>query len=119
MTGVFLMDEAGEVLVPELKFAVISVAGSSTDSALVSGVAGKRIRVVSYELVATAATTVLFESGTTTALSGTMSLAINDAIDFAGSSDAPAFETVAGEDLVVTTGAGAIEGHLAYVEVAG
>ncbi len=112
------MDERGEFFVPALKFAVVSVAGSSTDSVLVSGVAGKKIRVVSYELVASAGTTVLFESGTTTALSGTMSLAANGTIDFAGSADAPGFETIAGENLVVTTGTGAIEGHLCYVEVA-
>ncbi len=113
------MDERGEFLVPELRFASISAAAAQTDSVLVTAVTGKKIRVVSYFFTISAAGTVLIESGTTTALSGTMDFGANGSASFAGSSDAPAFETVAGEDLVMTTvGAGAnVEGHLCYVEI--
>ena len=115
MTQVQLASEAGEHLVPELRFAAISVAASQTDSVLVTGVSGNKVRVLSYMFVASAGTTALFESGTTTALSGTVSLAANGVASFGGAAHAPAFETVSGENLVVTTGGGAIEGHLCYV----
>lgn len=119
MTGIFLIDQRGEVFVPELKFAAISVAAAQTDSVLVTAVIGKKIRVISYFFTVGATGTVLIESGTTTALSGTMDFGANGAASFAGSADAPAFETVAGENLVMTTvGAGAnVEGHLCYVEI--
>ncbi len=114
------MDERGEFLVPSLKFAVISVAAAQTDSVLVSAVTGAKIRVVSYFFTVGATGTVKIESGTTGALTGTMDFGANGSASFAGSADAPAFETVAGENLVMTTvGAGAnVEGHLCYVEIA-
>lgn len=101
MTGIFLIDQRGEVLVPELKFKVVSVAADQTDSVLVTGVSGKKIRVVSYFFTIGASGTVILESGTTTALTGTMDFGANGVASFAGSSDAPAFESLAGENLVM------------------
>lgn len=119
MTGISLMDERGEFLIPELKFKVVSVAADQTDSVLISGVSGKKLRVVSFFFTVGATGTVILESGTTTALTGTMDFGAKGVASFAGSSDAPAFETIAGENLVMTTvGAGAnVEGHLCFLEI--
>lgn len=107
-----------------IKFAPISVAAVQTDDVLVAGVAGKRIRVISYSFTVggAAAVTILFESGTTTALTGTLDVpatAVDRLLTYEGGVYAPAFETLIGEDLVVTnTGAGGtLEGHLTYQEV--
>ena len=104
-----------------IKYATISVAADQTDTILVTGVTGKRIRVIAYHLTAGAACTMLIESGTTTALTGTMDLTANGdlSVSYAGGVMAPAFETVIGENLVLTNvGAGGnIEGWLAYQEV--
>jgi hypothetical protein len=54
---------------------------SSGDNTIVAAVAGKRIRVISYTIVAAGAVTVRFESGASgTALTGQMSLAANGGV---------------------------------------
>ena len=128
MTGVSLFDERGEQLIPSpgLQFAVISVAAAQTDSELVAAVTGAKIRVLGFFLTVggTAAVTVLFESGTATAISGVMdvgSTAVERQLSYAGSSNSPAFETALGAALTVTNvgAGGTLRGFLAYVEVAG
>lgn len=103
----------------DIKFAVINVAAVSTDAVLVAAVTGKRIRVISYLIEMTAAGTALFESGTATALTGTLEFTADVPVSFAGGIYAPAFETATGASLTLTTtGAGAAAvGHLAYIEI--
>jgi hypothetical protein len=93
---------------------------SAGDNTVVAAVAGKKIRVLAYVLVVSAAVTVKFMSdvgGTAAALSGAMSLAANSGV---GASFVPAghVEAVAGKALNFYLG-GAIQvsGHLVYVEV--
>ncbi len=104
-----------------IKTAVISVAAVQTDAEVVAAVTGKRIRVLSYLFtVGATGATVLFESGTATALTGTMDFDTSDLVaHYAGGVYAPAFETAIGEALTLTnTGALAnVEGHLTYQEV--
>jgi hypothetical protein len=119
MTKVTLADERGEILAPALKFALLDVAAAQTDAVVVAAVTGKKIRVLNYAFTIGAAGTVLFESGTATALTGVMNFAAAETVSFEGSADSPAFETAAGAALTLTnTGAGAdVRGHLCYVEI--
>lgn len=99
------------------KFAIISGA-SSGNNTLVAAVTGKKIRVLSYALVAAGAVTVRFESGADgTALSGVMSLAANGGLACAFN-EGGWFETAAGVLLNMELG-GAVQvsGHLTYIEV--
>lgn len=97
-----------------VKFASISTASSGYTS-LVSAVTGKKIRVLSYAIVATAAVTAGFASAST-AITGAMSLAANGGV----SAQAPQglFETASNTALRLNLG-GAVQvsGHLSYVEV--
>lgn len=100
-----------------IKFAPISAA-SSGDNTLVAAVAGKKIRVIFYTMIAAAAVDVRFESGAGgTALTGVMNLPA------AGNGAAPScgiygcFETAAGALLnLELSGAVSVGGHLTYVE---
>jgi hypothetical protein len=98
----------------QIKFASISLAATGT---LVPAVTGKKIRVISYVIVAASAVSVNFENGTTN-ISGVMDLAANSGIDYVGSRDAPAFETSSAALLGLTlSGAVQVSGHLTYVEI--
>lgn len=101
----------------EIKYAVIDHAGSG-DNTLVAAVTGKRIRVLSYALVAAAAVTVRFESGASgTALTGQMSLAANGGVS-AAFNEGGWFQTAAGSLLNLELGgAVSVDGHLSYIEV--
>lgn len=103
------------------KFAKANVAASQTDSNIVTAVASKKIRVLSFRLHAGAtATNVTFNSkpaGAGTAISELFACAINGG-RAEGFSPVGHFETVSGEGLAVTTGAGATTGiGVVYVEV--
>lgn len=93
------------------------VASASGASQVVAGVAGKRIRVLGYTLVAAAAVTAKFQSNATD-LTGALPLAANGGVSAASGPDVPSFETAAGETLNVNLG-GAVQvgGHLTYMEV--
>lgn len=96
------------------KYADIDVA-SAGDNTIVAAVTGKKIRVLQYALVVSAATTVIWKSGTT-AITGDMSFAANGGIS---SSFSPSglFETAAGEALVLYLSASnPVSGHLVYAE---
>ena len=97
-----------------IQFAAINVAA---DGELVAAVSGKKIRVISYLIVAAAAETVTFESDGTP-ISGVIPLSANGGVSYAGGLEAPAFETAAGESLDIDLGATeSVDGHLAYVLV--
>ena len=98
----------------ELRFAKISLTATGD---LVAADAKRKIRVLSYMLVCSAALTVNFESATTD-ISGPMELAANGGVSFGGSLGGPAFETARGEKLALTiAGSGNVRGHLCYVLV--
>lgn len=95
-------------------FAKASVAASQTDSAVVSAVAGRKIRVLAFLLNQgdTTASTVTFNTkpaGSGTAISVAFKAAANGVVA-APLSPGGWFETNAGEGLSVTTGAGSTTG---------
>ena len=110
----YIVNDDGTILTP--KRAVIS-ASSSGVNALISAVAGKKIRVLSLVLMANAAVNVKFQSHTTpTDLTGLFYLAANGGFSV-GFSPLGHFETVAGEQLDINlSGAVAVGGCLTYVE---
>lgn len=103
------------------KFAFANVAASTTDGSIVAAVASKKIRVLDYKIMAGGtATNVTFNSKPGTAgvaISMLHACAANGGIA-PGFSPVGHFETVAGEGLTVTTGAGSTVGvQVVYVEV--
>jgi hypothetical protein len=97
-------------------FAAIAVSASG-DNAVVSAVAGKKIRVVKYTLSAAGSVVVKFRSGSSADLTGPFALATFGGL---GGSYCPLglFETAAGESLVINlSGAVSVAGHLTYIEV--
>ncbi len=109
-----------------MAFAKIDAA-SSGDNTLVTGVAGYKIRVVGYTLVAAGTTTVAFQSGAGgTALTGAMPLVANTGVSAAtgapegeGGSNNGLFETASGALLNLRLSqAIQVSGHLSYVLVA-
>lgn len=110
------MASANSGLKQEIKYAVIDHA-TSGDNTLVAAVTGKKIRVLSYTLVAAAAVTVRFESGASgTALTGQMSLAANGGVSCAFNPGGW-FETAAGQLLnLELSAAQSVDGHLSYIE---
>lgn len=99
------------------KFKVIN-ATTNGDNTIVAAVAAKKIRVLSYSLVADAAVGVAFEDGAGgTELSGQMAFAANGGISVPFS-PVGHFETTANTLLNIETDAVAnVRGHLCYVEV--
>lgn len=104
-------------IVQEKKFAVIN-GDNTTAVQIVALVTGKKIRVLSYVLSVSAATTMIFQSA---------SAAKTGAIHFVGTALVPYssgfspvghFETVAGEALNLKSSANvSFDGHLVYIEV--
>ena len=99
------------------KFATIT-ASSSGASTLVAAVTSKKIRVISYVVVASAAVNIKFQSHVTpTDKTGLLYLAANGGVSGAYAPTGH-FETIAGEALDINlSGAVAVGGHLTYVEV--
>lgn len=99
------------------KFAVISGATSGNNT-LVAAVTSKKIRVLSYTIVAAGDVDVRFEDGAGgTALTGVMSLTTNSGVSVAFS-PVGHFETTANTLLNMELSAAVqVSGHLAYVEV--
>jgi hypothetical protein len=93
---------------------------SSGDNLLSISATGKKIRVVQAVLVAAAAVTAEFCSGagTTTALSGAMSLAANGGFVLPMNPHGWFADTTAGDDLnLVLGGAVYLDGAIKYVEI--
>lgn len=98
-----------------------NIAASQTDSVLVAGVATKKLRVISVVMVAGAtATTCVFNSkpaGASAPISCVFANGANSGAVLGRNTDGW-FETVAGEALTVTTGAGSATGIMVnYQEV--
>lgn len=92
-------------------------ADADGDNVILAGVPGKVIRVVGYDLTSTnaaAAIAVVKSSGG--GVLAELQFAVNGGSSYAGSADSPAFDTVAGEGLVISCAvAQDVNGHLAYV----
>jgi hypothetical protein len=99
------------------KFAVI-VASASGATQVVAAVTSKKIRVLGYVLVASAAVNAKFQSHVTpTDKTGLLYLGANGGVS-APFSPVGQFETVAGEALDINLSGGvAVGGHLTYIEV--
>lgn len=105
------MSNAGTIVTP--KFASISTS-SSGNTSLVTADATRKIRVLSYVLVAASANAVKFQSATTD-LCGAMSLAANGGVA-APFNPAGHFETAANQALNINLGSAlGVQGHLTYV----
>lgn len=106
MSGV-IYDEAGAPCA--VRRALLNVAASATDTSLVAAVAGHVIRVISvYALAGGTATNLTFNSAST-AISALLANDANGGEVLPRNVDGW-FQTVAGEALTVTTGAGATTG---------
>lgn len=99
------------------KFAFANITASQTDASVVALVATKKIRVLALAVLAGGtATTIIFQSNATVK-SATFANGINTPLVLPYN-PVGWFETVAGEALKVTTGAGSTTGiHVVYVEV--
>ena len=94
--------------------AAISTAASG-DTTLVAAVPGKKIKVIGYALVSTAANSIKFKSGAGTDLTGAMALAANGGISSPSDKNTVEFETAAGQALVINLSAATqVSGHLVY-----
>ena len=99
----------------EVLFAVIN-AGSSGDNPIVTGVAGKSVRLLSYVLVATAAVNCEWQDGGGATLSGAMNFAANGGVSAA--SPTGLLMTTDGDHLVLNLSAAtAVDGHISYILV--
>lgn len=119
VSGGIVDTASGTVVTP--KYAFANVAAATTDGAVVAAVAGKKIRVLGVVFVAGAtATTLTFTSKPAGAGSAKSCLFANAANGGASLpvNDQGWFETVAGEGLSATTGAGSTTGvQVVYIEV--
>lgn len=95
-------------------FAIISASSSSTIT-IQAAEASARMRVLSYVLVAKATTSVDFRSSTTP-LTGMMEFDSKSGVS-SGLNQYGHFQTATGQPLIITTGAGAVAGHITYVKV--
>jgi hypothetical protein len=100
-----------------VKYATISASTAGDNTLLAAQGPGKKIRVVSYVFVASAATTVQFESSTSGPdLTGAMSIAANGGVS-AAHNEYGWFETDADALLNVKLSADGIDGHFSYVVI--
>lgn len=101
-------------------YAIATVAGSQTDSNVVTAVTGSKIRVLSYAVscVTTGVSTIVFNSkpaGAGTAISQTVNLAANGNVAEADNNGL--FQTVVSEGLTVTTGTNQVSVRVTYILV--
>lgn len=102
-----------------MKYAVVNASASGSNT-VVAAVANKRIRVLSYVIIASGAVTVTWQSAST-AISGPMALAANGGAAPSAGQSVPAgligqFETNQGEALVVNLGSAiSVGGHITYI----
>jgi hypothetical protein len=98
-----------------VKFAPI-VASASGNTAVVAAVTGKRIRVLSYSLIAAGTASVKFQSATTD-ITGTYPLVANTGLSDNGG-EAGVFQTGVAETLHINLSAAvAVGGRVTYIEV--
>ena len=99
-----------------IKYAVIEQAAAGTNT-IVSAVASKKIRVISWVLSLSVAGTAKFLNTGGAALTGVMLVGTTPAT-CAGSVYGPLFETTPGVGLDITSVTGSAHGHLTYQEIA-
>lgn len=100
----------------EKQFARIDADADGANT-VVAAVSAKKIRVLGFALTVSAAANPLAIKSDTTVLAE-FDLGANGGIAYPGGDDAPAFETVAGEALVITNPVGVnTNGFLVYREV--
>lgn len=100
----------------ELKYAVVNTASSGANT-IVAAVTGKRIKVVSYVLIAVTAVTVEWRSGTSAnSIMGAASLGATGGVAALGDPTTPLFECASGALLGLQLG-GAVQvsGHVCYI----
>lgn len=92
---------------------------ADSDNTAVAAVAGKKIRVVSYQLNnVTTAGVVTVKDGTGGSTIGVLTFTLGQAQSFGGGLEGPAFETSAGNALVLSNATNVdTTGHLTYVLV--
>ena len=105
------------------KYAAIS-ASASGDNTIVAAVAGQKIVLLSYLVIAAGDVSITWKSGASTSLSGAMALAANGGAAPSAGPLTPAgvvgmLETAPGEALVLNLSAAvAVGGHITYRQVA-
>ena len=105
----------------KVKFAAVNLAASG-DQSVVAAVTGKKIRVLEIDVLgSTDDGTLLFESGTATALTGLVPFDIDVPTLNRWKASAPQglFETAAGEALTATCATVTVDGFIKYVEIPG
>lgn len=102
----------------QIKFVRVN-ATADGDNTIITGVSGKKIRVLGYAItVTTAGTITLQDSAGTANVFGQFSLAAQGGVSYAGGPMCPAFETIAGNGVEINTQTGQdCLGHLSYQEV--
>lgn len=102
----------------EPKFTRVN-ATADGDNVIAAGVAGKRLRVISYALVVSLAGTIsLQDTAGTPVIFAQFPLAANGGISYAGGLDAPAFETSPGLGIEINNPVGVDTlGHITYLEI--
>lgn len=102
----------------EPKFARVN-ATADGDNLIVAAVATKRLRVISYALVVSAAGTITIQdTAGAPVIFAQFPLAANGGISYAGGLDAPAFESGPGLGIEINNPVGVDTlGHITYVEV--
>lgn len=103
-----------------MKYAKIDLAGTG-DEVVITGVAGKKFRVLDYAITSPNNATIQWKSGGGSQLSGTMHISANGSIVAVGGYQTPAgmfglMETVSGESLLIDS-SHACGGHLTYQEI--
>jgi hypothetical protein len=102
---------------PRKRAPIAVVAAGAGDTAVVAGVAGKRIAVMGYVIVASAAGVNPKWRSNTTDISGAMPFAANGGVVVPLSPDDPWLITAAGETLNLNAaGVGNVGGHVVYEE---
>lgn len=100
-----------------MKFAKIDKSTAATHE-IVAAIAGRRIRLLGYLLVAAGSQTATWQSGSTT-LTGAMSMAVGVPLSHPAAGDSmdilPAMQTEPGEALQLTLSQGVqVSGHIVY-----
>lgn len=117
MTQTHLYAFQAESCQGDYKKKLFNQAQSGTATEQIAAVAGKKLRVIAMYLVAGGTATNVTINSASSAITPLLALAANGSFVLPFS-EAGWFETVAGEALTVTTGAGATTGgHILYVEV--
>lgn len=102
---------------PTLKFAPIT-ATVIGDTTVVTGVAGKILRVIGYAFVSVLGVLVTFKDTPSGVTRATFDLSAGSRVSYPGSTIGPAWETAVGQGIAVNLSlATGVRGHLTYIEL--